>query len=98
VKVGTNYSNQIDINCGLIQGAVISPILFNLYVNDIHDIGLKTNILQYADDTLLYYINEDINIAKNNIQEDLNRIIIWLNQKDIFINKEKQSPLYLKTP
>lgn len=99
VKIGkTQYSNEIDINCGLVQGGIISPMLFNLYVNDINNIGLETNILQYADDTILYMISNDLNEAYRKIQKDFNMIIIWLNQKDIFINKEKTISILFQNP
>jgi hypothetical protein len=49
-------------------------------------------------DTLLYCISEDLYEANSKIQNDLNKITIWLNQKDIFINKEKTISIVFENP
>lgn len=98
VKIGKYKSENIEISSGLITGGIISPLLFNLYVNDIHNIGLETNILQYADDTLLYYISETKTEAYIKIQNDFNKICVWLNKKDIFLNKEKTISILFENP
>ncbi|KAL1446819.1 hypothetical protein WDU94_013966 [Cyamophila willieti] len=98
VKIGKIISSRTDISCGLVQGGIISPLLFNIYVNDIQTINIKSNILQYADDTLLYYISENKNEIYHKIQEDLNTISIWLNTKDIFLNKDKTIMILFQNP
>ena len=51
-----------DVKCGLALGCVLSPLLFNLYINDLIDMkqlnsginidGEKVCILLYADDII----------------------------------------------
>ncbi|KAL1446424.1 hypothetical protein WDU94_005680 [Cyamophila willieti] len=98
VKIGSIYSKEEEITCGLVQGATISPLLYNIYVNDINDLNLNTKILQYADDTLLYYISDNITEAQSKIQDDFDKIMMWLNVKDIFLNKEKTLSILFKNP
>lgn len=98
VKIGKQHSNTLDIKNGLIQGAILSPTLFNIYVKDLNNINLQSKILQYADDTLLYYITDDLDDGYKIIQNDFNKIIIWLNKKDIYLNKEKTINILFENP
>ena len=61
VKVGGRLSKWFEVNQGLKQGCVLSPILFNMFINslvtEIHALGIgvdidgeKVAILLYADD------------------------------------------------
>ncbi|GFV31724.1 probable RNA-directed DNA polymerase from transposon X-element [Trichonephila clavipes] len=53
VRVKDTLSNTKNINCGVAQGSLLGPLLFNLYINDIPDYTFtKLNI--FADDTALH--------------------------------------------
>ena len=64
VKWNSSYSNRFPVRNGVRQGAVSSPILFSVYINDLivelreaglgcHVAGLFVGCLGYADDILL---------------------------------------------
>ena len=52
VKFSKFESNLIALNCGVPQGTVLGPLLFNIYVSGMEDeTDVNSNIIQYADDT-----------------------------------------------
>ena len=64
VRLNSYRTDWFDVNCGLRQGCVLSPLLFNLFINDLAvflkslDLGVKVNnekvcIMLYADDIVL---------------------------------------------
>ncbi|GFY28771.1 probable RNA-directed DNA polymerase from transposon X-element [Trichonephila clavipes] len=52
VRVNDTYSDSKHTYAGVVQGSLLGPILFNLYLNDIPSYSL-TNINIYADDTAI---------------------------------------------
>ncbi len=55
VSVEKKLSNVADIKYGVPQGAVLSPIIYNIYTSDAPDIDDCIRAL-YADDTALYKV------------------------------------------
>ncbi|GFX26238.1 probable RNA-directed DNA polymerase from transposon X-element [Trichonephila clavipes] len=53
VRVKDTLSTTKFINCGVAQGSLLGPLLFNLYINDIPEYSL-TKLNMYADDTAVH--------------------------------------------
>ncbi|KAF0704254.1 DDE 3 domain-containing protein, partial [Aphis craccivora] len=53
VKINESISSLNIVKCGVPQGTVISPILLNIQLNGIHSLSLKSQIICYADDTVM---------------------------------------------
>ena len=67
VKIQNILSDPVELTRGVPQGTVHGPLLFNLYINDIHKyIDNETEFIHYADDTIVLTSNTSIEDGKKN--------------------------------
>jgi len=71
-RVEASLSDMISLASSVVQGNVIGPLLFLMFINDIGDIlcGDRCTCELYADDVKLYttlYVNDDIKHMQNRL-------------------------------
>lgn len=66
--------NPSPVTSGVPQSTVLGPLIFQLYVDDLHD--LKSSLTLFADDTLLHGVisNEE---DGDKLQDDLRQLEMW---------------------
>lgn len=77
---------------GLPQGSVLSPLLYNLYTYDL-DLAIDENVdvLQYADDLLLYIKGNNTDDASAKLTESLYYLKRWLDNHGLDLSPLKSS-------
>ena len=59
VEIDSHNSSYKQIMCGVPQGLILGPLLYLLYVNDIHK-SCESGSLSFADDTTLYISDHNL--------------------------------------
>ena len=73
--VNGEKSELQEINFGVPQGSVLCPVLFLLYLNDLHEAVGKDNTRLFADDTGLFIHDKNLNVLIKNAKRLIKKII-----------------------
>ena len=83
-------SDVLKINCGVPQGSILGPPIFNLYINDIVEAS-KFTIKLFADDACLLYSSKDPKQLEIIVNNELNKIDLWRKSNKLSINFTKSN-------
>ena len=79
-------SEYRDMKYGVPQGSVLGPLLFLIYINDLHNAIKFSTVHHFADDTNLLVSNSCIKKVQDQINLDLKYLCKWLKANKIALN------------
>ena len=98
VSINGYNSDLMPVDCGVPQGSVLGPLLFLIYINDLHKAIQYCKVHHFADDTNLFHASKSVkNLNKlvNCVMKDLSK---WLSANKISLNVEKTELVIFKSP
>ena len=69
------------------QGSILGPLFFLLYINDLTN-NLKCSVKLFADDTSLFTVVQDPNLAVSDMNHDLDQIALWAHDWRMSFNPD----------
>ena len=70
------FSKWQNVNAGLLQGSILGPLLFLIYINDLPQ-GLHSDVKLFADGTSLFSVIHDVDASPATLNNDLVKIQEW---------------------
>ena len=74
---GISMSKEHEVEYGAPQGSCLRPLIFLVFCNDLHLHLMHLEVLQFTDDTTLYFSHKHINYIRYCFEEDLANIQDW---------------------
>ena len=92
VTTGTNqitYSDLYDITYGMAQGSCLGPLLFIIFVNDIHLLPSCSRLILFADDTTIFNSHKTPKFLNYTIIHDIQMLVEWFKTNKLSGNLSK---------
>ena len=77
------------VSHGAPQGSILGPLLFILFINDMHNSVEYCKVHQYADDTKLLLTDNSLKKVNRQVNRDLSLVCHWLRANKINLNASK---------
>ncbi|OMJ27742.1 LINE-1 reverse transcriptase-like protein [Smittium culicis] len=92
VRVGDRLSKTVEYNCGVRQGCPASPMLFDIYINDLLD-GIKGVKIPGTEECIpgLLFADDAVVLAESpaELQIALEKLTAWSHKWEMQINQDK---------
>ena len=98
VKIGEKCSTMRKSERGVVQGSIMGPLMYVLYVNDMNYCFRKCQYFLYADDTIILSTHKSCEVALATLNEEFGRFQRWCHNKELCINAGKTKVMHIRTP
>jgi len=82
-------SNLLNTISGVPQGSLLGPILFNIFINDIGTLRLKSRLTYFADDGLMLSADTSVSNLFDSVNLDLAVVSQWYKDNKLVLNSNK---------
>ena len=81
-------SSWINVAAAVLQGSILGPLLFLIYINNLGEVLSSNTLILFADDTSLFSVIHDSVITTSELNSDLARIKQWAFQWKMSFNPD----------
>ena len=89
VRINGLDSQLKTISCGVPQGSLLGPLLFILYINDLHNSLQILSFICFADDSNLFLTHRDPRALIDIIIRELKLVQSWIHANKLSLNIEQ---------
>ena len=89
VHIDSQSSEELAVTSGVLQGSILGPLLFTVYINDLPRCVKHCSVNMYNDDKVLYLAGPTIHSLTFYINQDLQCLSEWLEDNNLVLKVSK---------
>ena len=82
-------SSKMNISCGVPQGSILGPLLFLIFINDLHNASQKLFFILFADDSNMLLHGPNVDDLCRQMNEELITVVNWFKCNKLCLNVKK---------
>ena len=97
IEIENQLSDFSKVSCCVLQGSILGPLLFLIYINDMPQAFYKSNLFLYGDDSCLMYQHRDVNEIEKQLNNNLDNVWNWFvdTKLNIHFGEDKTKSILL---
>ena len=88
-----SFSNM---KCVVLQGSILSSLLYLIYINDMCDVSKGLDFIIFANDKKIFFSHKNFNFIKKTLNEELSNVTYWCRANKLSINIIKSNLMVFK--
>ena len=97
VSINGYNSDLMPVIYGVPEGSILGPLLFLIYINNLHKAIRYCKVHHFADDTNLFHTNKSVKNLNKLVNHDMKQLNNWLSANKISLNVEKTELVIFKS-
>ena len=95
ITYSDKQTNIETIIFGVPQGSILGPLLFLIFVNDLHKVKKYLNPMMFADDTNFFCSHKNVKILFQIVNSELKLVTEWFLAKKLSLNAKKNKVCFI---